>query len=249
MTFEFVPLLRVQRELYALPRSMERFRAYIATMTDADTGDLALPLVAMNPMAKDHVPALLDDYLRLDADVMAAQSLSIAAAQLADVPGAFKVSLVMADDLKGGWTNRYCAEFSHRFESLTLMKRGWLVGLLWTSEAASLDAARSETLAAAFRAAHLLGRPAARTLDEMLTQEGFVMAMAGCTTPSLDPDDLEYTRDVIAAHRGAQDRATIMACLFGDAAARALGYSPQGLSERAGLALALHDGRERQKRR
>jgi hypothetical protein len=73
--------------------------------------------------------------------------------------------------------------------------------------------------------------------------------MAGCTTPSLDPDDLEYTRDVIAAHRGAQDRATIMACLFGDAAARALGYSPQGLSERAGLALALHDGRERQKRR
>jgi uncharacterized protein YjaZ len=79
----------------------------------------------------------------------------------------------------------------------------------------------------------------------MLTQEGSVMALAGCTTPTLDPDDLEYTREVIETHRGAKDRATVMACLFGDAAARALGYPPQGLSERAGLALALHDARRK----
>jgi hypothetical protein len=38
----------------------------------------------------------------------------------------------------------------------------------------------------------------------------------------------------------ATDRATAMACLFGDAAATALGYQPHGLSHRAGLALALH---------
>jgi len=245
MTLEFVPLLRVQRDLYELPRSMERFRAYIATMVDPDTGDLALPLVAMNPMGKDHVPALLDDYLRLDADLLAAQSVSSAEGRLSDLPGAFKVSLVMADDAKGGWTNRYCTEFSQRFESTTLMKRGWLVGLLWTSEAASADVARSEALVAVYRAAHLVRQRAARTLDEMLTQEGFAMAMAGCTMPALDSDDLEYTREVVAAHRDAQDRATVMACLFGDPAAHALGYPAQGLTERAGLALALHDARAR----
>lgn len=245
MTLEFVPLLRVQRDLYELPRSMERFRAYIATMVDPDTGDLALPLVAMNPMGKDHVPALLDDYLRLDADLSAAQSVSSAEGRLSDLPGAFKVSLVMADDAKGGWTNRYCTEFSQRFESTTLMKRGWLVGLLWTSEAASADVARSEALVAVYRAAHLVRQRAARTLDEMLTQEGFAMAMAGCTMPALDSDDLEYTREVVAAHRDAQDRATVMACLFGDPAAHALGYPAQGLTERAGLALALHDARAR----
>jgi hypothetical protein len=245
MKLEFIPLLRVQRDLYELPRSMERFRAYIATMVDPDTGDLALPLVAMNPMGKDHVPALLDDYLAFDTDRLAAEWMASAEQQLAGVAGAFKVSLVMADDLKGGWTNRYCSEFSHRFESTALLKRGWVVGLLWTSEAASADTARSEALSAAFRAAHLVTRPLARTLDEMLTQEGSVMALAGCTTPTLDPDDLEYTREVIETHRGAKDRATVMACLFGDAAARALGYPPQGLSERAGLALALHDARRK----
>jgi hypothetical protein len=34
-----------------------------------------------------------------------------------------------------------------------------------------------------------------------------------------------------------------MACLFGDRAAAALGYPPQGLSDRAGLALALSQAR------
>lgn len=59
-------------------------------------------------------------------------------------------------------------------------------------------------------------------------------------TPVLAADDLAYTRDVITPLLDATDRATAMACLFGDAAATALGYRPHGLSHRAGLALALH---------
>ena len=69
------------------------------------------------------------------------------------------------------------------------------------------------------------------------------MARAGCTAPALAEDDLAYTRTVIAPHLNAQDRATVIACMFGDTAAKALGYPPHGLSERAGLALALHDAR------
>ena len=69
------------------------------------------------------------------------------------------------------------------------------------------------------------------------------MARAGCTTPLLDEDDLAYTRTVIEPHLDATDRATVIACLFGDTAANALGYPPQGLSDRAGLALALDDAR------
>ena len=44
MDLEFVPLLRVQRQLYDQPRGMERFRSYLHTMVDARPGDLALPL-------------------------------------------------------------------------------------------------------------------------------------------------------------------------------------------------------------
>jgi hypothetical protein len=250
MVLSFVPLLRVQRELYALPRGMERFREYIRTMTDAETGDLALPLVAMNPMGRDHVPALIDDYLALGAEEIAAGAVRSAFAPAPHSPAGasadhtrFRVGLVVADDLKGGWTNRWASEFSHRIESQAILKRGWLVGVLWTSEAASAQHVRDAVLTSIYRADYLQTHAAPQTLGEMLDQEGDAMARAGCTTPQLDDDDLAYTRSVIAPQLGATDRATVIACLFGDTAAKALGYPPQGLSERAGLALALSHAR------
>ena len=69
------------------------------------------------------------------------------------------------------------------------------------------------------------------------------MARAGCDSPVLDPEDLEYTRHVIAPFLDATDMRTGIECLYGDAAGATLGFTPQGLSDRAGLALALHDAR------
>ena len=241
MKLAFVPLLRVQRELYAMPRGMERFREYIKTMVDAETGDLALPLVAMNPMGKDHVPALIDDYLALGAEEIADAAVAGVRAAAFDVQ--YRVALVVSDDLEGGWTNRWASEYSHRIEGAAITKRGWLVGLLWTSEPASAQAVRDAVLTSIHRAVYLQTHAAPVTLAEMLDQEGHAMARAGCTTPQLDDDDLAYTRSVIKPHLGATDRATVMACLFGDRAAAALGYPPQGLSDRAGLALALSNAR------
>jgi hypothetical protein len=194
----------------------------------------------MNPMGKDHIPALIDEYISLDAEGIAQSA--IADANSAD-DRAFKVGLVVSDDLKGGWTNRWASEFGHRIESGAFVKRGFITGILWTSEPASATNVRESILTAIYRTEYLLTHPAPKTLREMLAQEGAAMARAGCTTPSLDDDDLAYTRSVIAPHLEAHDRATVIACLFGDVAANALGYPPQGLSARAGLALALHDAR------
>jgi hypothetical protein len=243
MALTFVPLLRVQRDLYALPRGMERFREYIRTMTDAETGDLALPLVAMNPMGKDHVPALIDAYLALDAEKIAEEATNEFVRRGGSLDASYRVALVVSDDLKGGWTNRWASEYSHRIEYAAITRRGWLVGLLWTSEPASAQNVREAVLTSIHRAEYLHTHAAPVTLGEMLDQEGYAMWRAGCITPQLDDDDLAYTRSVVEPLRGAQDRATVMACLFGDAAANALGYPPQGLSDRAGLALALSQAR------
>jgi hypothetical protein len=243
MTLTFVPLLRIQRELYAMPRGMERFREYIKTMTDAETGDLALPLVAMNPMGKEHVPALIDEYLALGAEEIAENAVSSVRSATASAVADYRVALVVSDDLKGGWTNRWASEFSHRIESAAITRRGWLVGILWTSERASEQNVRDAVLTSIYRAEYLQIHAAARTLGEMLDQEGYAMARAGCLTPQLDEDDLAYTRSVIKPHLGATDRATVIACMFGDRAAAALGYPPQGLSDRAGLAMALSQAR------
>ncbi len=71
------------------------------------------------------------------------------------------------------------------------------------------------------------------------------MASSGCTGPVLAPDQLARTREIIALHLDAlaTDLPTVIPCLFGDEAAVSLGYTPLGLPERAGLALALHDAR------
>jgi hypothetical protein len=240
MNIEFVPLLQTQRDLYSLPKGPERFRAYLKTMVNSDGTDVRLPpLVAMNPMGKAHLPALLDSLLAMEAEATAAHASADAASHLAGVAGNFKLGLVVADDLMGGWTNRYFSEFFHRFEGPSGYKRGWMSAWIWSSETPTLQAVREEVMGVIFRAACVLKHGAAVSLTDMLAQEAHVMAMAGCSEPSLDAPDLDYTREVLQPHLGATDLPTLIPCLFGDAAAHALGYPPQGLSQRAGLALAL----------
>ncbi|MCU0535606.1 MAG: hypothetical protein MUD14_17075 [Hydrococcus sp. Prado102] len=245
MKLKFIPLLQLQRDLYNIPRGQDRFRVYLETILRADASDVKLlPLVAMNPMGKEHIPAILDTLLAMDADAVADRAIAQMLDRFEEDSGTFKLGLVVADDLMGGWTNRYTSEFSTRFETEQSLKRGWLSGILWTSEVPSIQKVHEVTLTAAYRAAYIQRYGFARTLQEMLNQEGYAMAMAGCRQSNLDADDLAYTREIVAPYLSTQDYPTIVTCLFGDRAARSLGYIPQGLSEYAGLALALHQAQQ-----
>lgn len=245
MNLEYVPLLKVQRELYDIPRGMGRFREYIATMIDPETRDMKLPLAAMNPMGREHVPALLDQYLAFDADGLAAQAVREAEARLQEVPGEFKVTLVIADDLRGGWTNRQTSEYHLRFGYQAYQQRGWITGTLWTSETPSVQTVRTEVLTAVFGTAYLQQHGPVKTLREILAQAGYAMAQAGCTDPSFAHDELAYIREVIAPYLDSQEYPIIFACLYGDSAATMLGYNSLGLSDRAGFALALSDAKNK----
>ncbi len=116
MKVKYVPLLRIARELQGMPRNYDRFQQYLRTIRTADGNSLERPtLLWMNPMGRDHVTALLDALLAMDADGIAARTAAAACEQLADEPGDFKIALVIADDLMGGWTNRFASEFTVRF--------------------------------------------------------------------------------------------------------------------------------------
>jgi hypothetical protein len=232
MKLDYVPLLRIQRDLHGIPRGPERFREYLRTLLNDDATDVALPpLVLMNPMGRDHVAARLDALLALDADAVAARAAADASAALADVPGDYPAALVVADDLMGGWTNRYDYEYELRFGSGPEARRFWgIIGVLWSSEAPTERAVREAVLMAAHRVAYMRQHGRARTLRDMLVQEGRVMAAAGCAGPVLDAEDLAYTREVLAPFLGAGDKRTAIECLFGDAAGRTLGFTPRGLS-------------------
>src|SRR5262249_50348200 len=149
-----------------------------------------------------------------------------ASARLADVPGDYKVTLVVADDLMGGWTNRYDYEFTNRFGPDHLrfqrnvpdrlprwLKDFWITGILWSCEAPTEKSAREAVLTALFRMAYVQQHGFARSLRDMITQEGQVMAMAGCTGPVLDAEDLAYTREVLLPFLDADDKRTAIECL------------------------------------
>lgn len=244
MKLEWVPLLEVQRELQRLPRGMERFREYLRVMLNEDGDDLRLPpLVAMNPLGRDHVTAVVDALLALDAEAVARDALAQATSRVADVPGEYQLGFAVADDVMGGWTNRCASEFALLAANQATLKRGWLTVVLWASETPTARMVRESVLTVVYRTAYLHRHGRARTLLEMMAQEGEALALAGCTEPSLDADDREYTREVIAPFLDADDMRTAIECLYGDAAGRTLGFTPRGLSHRAGLALALHDAR------
>jgi hypothetical protein len=247
MHLTYVPLLEEERALYALPRDYKRFKAYLHMNFDAAKGETRYPLLGMNPMAKGHVADFLDALLAVNADTAAQRAMEEAAPHLADVPGTGRVCLSVADDVAGGWTNRYSLEYAARLSAPTTVRRpwfeGWLPVTLWVSEPPTAAMVREEVLTALIRVGHVHRHGHARTLGELMAQEGRVMLAAGCTTPALDAEEIEYTRWVLGPYLGSSDMRTGVECLFGDAAARTLGFSPMGLSHRAGLALALHDAR------
>ncbi|MBB6051369.1 hypothetical protein [Armatimonas rosea] len=235
MSLTYVPLLQKQLELYTLPRGTERFQSYLKTMVN-ETGDAidVAPLMAMNPMGKAHCNALLEAYLapEIDAERLAEETL-------AELPtdAALRVSLVLVDDAKGGWTNRTDYEYKLRTQlAATLRRLGWLSVMLWTSGTPSAEAVVEATRTTLHRALHVLTHGDPTTLREVLQHE----AAAQTQFPTLDPEELAYTCEILTPllDTPTANMPVVVAALFGDSAATSLGYPPLGLSDNAGLALA-----------
>ncbi|MEO6098564.1 MAG: hypothetical protein ABIW76_23985 [Fibrobacteria bacterium] len=248
MDLEYLPLLKTQRDLYRLPRGMERFREYLGALIDKDADDIKVPLANLNPMGKDHVPAFLDALIAIDADGAASAAVDRARQDLRGLhaePAAFRVCLVATDDLLGGWTHRFSVELDHIRDQRTLHKRGWITVPLWTSESYASKDVMAQTLAALHRCALTQRAGYPGTLGEILSQEtavyravaGYSLEMPVAAMPGAD--EIAYTEEILRPLLGATDEATLIAALFGDAAAQQLGHAPLGLSARAGLALAL----------
>lgn len=238
----YLPLLQLQLDLYRVPPGRERFDAYLELM-QSGSNDIALPITGWNPMAKAHANARLEALLTLNADAIGAEAAQEAAARLSVVPGAFRTALVLADDVGGGWTERHLTDARRRFESEDEVKRGFATGYLWTSEATTELQIREELLASIYRAAYVRRHRQARTLTQMLRQEGLAALFAG-VAPQLTGERLTEAKRVIDSHLPAPGYPVAFACLYGDAAAVAAGYQPLGLPDGAGFAVALEAARE-----
>ncbi len=251
MNICYIPTLPTLRELYRMPRDMTRFNFYIAQMTGntpaIDSRDIVMPIAEVNPMGREHCLAAVETLLALDADGVAQHAAEAAAQRLSRISAPARVFINLLDDVKGGWTQRHFKEAKYRYSSEDDLRanreRHFVLVALWASEVEQFSAeqVRQQTMDAVYRYAHMQqhGRPI--TLREMMALDGLAAHFVGITQPTLDADDLAYTREVIAPYLDATDMPTQLACLFGDEGAAAVGYPKLGLSPHAGIALAISD--------
>ena len=246
MPLELLPLLKTQRDLHAIPPGPARFKAYIEVMT-GDGETIAAPLANMNPMGKEHVAELIDDLIDWNAEAVVAEVLTRAENRLGGLSDTLlketlQVGLVLTDDLKGGWTNRYLTDMTQRFKNAYDLEHGLALVPVWTSGVWTAGALEQAVLTTVYRTLYkkVYGLPL--TLHDMLKQEGQALHFAGAEL-GLEPDDVAYSRAVLEPYLNATEWAVILPCLYGDAAARAVGHPPLGLSMDAGFAVALSDVR------
>jgi hypothetical protein len=253
MKFELVPILEKLRDLYLIPRGPDRFQAYIDLATGGATAskDIAYPpLITVNPMAKEHALEFVESWISLGAEDVARTVLEDANVRLRSVPYSqtINVGLSVLDDLKGGWTNRTFNDAARFKTAESLEKTGWVCVPLWTSETPKLEELRTVVLEFACRAAFAVQHGDPKTLREMMAQEGAVAAFANRLLEfdnlESQQEELEYSRAVIAPHLESTHQPTVIACLYGDEAAKELGYPPLGLSKNAGFQLALANALE-----
>lgn len=170
MPFTVIPTLERMLGIYALPPA-QRFGPYLQLLQGANKADLLFPVAAYNPMAKAHVVAQMETLMAMGAEAIMTEAL--AAFNQEHRTKDFGVYLNLADDLLGGWTNRYTTDYDSRFKLNALVSRSFCTPILWSSERFTPELISSRTLAAARRTVYWLQHPQPRSLAEHLEQEIF----------------------------------------------------------------------------
>lgn len=235
MTLAPLPVLDTMLALYRQPRDRARFDAYLKALQGPIKGDMTLPIGGFNPMGKTHVLDKLEALEAIGIERLMADSLRELSAHsvFAGVCPRMQVAFNLADDVAGGWTNRYIADYSSRFKIGALVKRGFITSMFWASEVVPEAIIRARTAQACFRTAHWLQNGPPQTLLEHVAQEEYALREAGC------PEKIMVLPAEVEVHYGVTtDQSIIFNILYGDDACRSLNYPVLGF----GAGVLVQDG-------
>ena len=179
MQFELLPTVDLMLGLYGQPRSPARFQNYLKLLQGDSKGDLVLPIGNFNPMAKEHVVEKLQELKIMKAEQLIAKILSDLnkTTTSSKENSVFKVALNVADDLHGGWTNKYTVDYDSKFKFNALFERQFCVPILFTSETFTEELIIQRTKEYCFRSVNWLTHSKPKTLEQHVNQEIFISMM------------------------------------------------------------------------
>jgi hypothetical protein len=198
----------------------ERFAAYAAA---AENG---LPVHGYNPMTSRPVGATIDALLEIDAE-RRLQRIARRTAAAFDFEGDAVMYLTVATP--GMWTDRLATEVDHRLNGTNPGGVLW-----WFDDTPDIPRFEAECVAQTVRmiVTARIGRP--QSLLAAVNQEGHAYAACG-DRRVLDPAASEAL-EIVGSDTSTS---TMVAFLWGDAAATSLCYTPLGLGDRVGYRHAI----------
>ena len=203
----------------------ERFTAY------RQAAEERKPVFGYNPMTREPVIDTIRELINLDAEAIASETANETAVKIGlELDATMHLSVATP----GMWTDRLGTEVEHRLKAVD--PTGILI---WYDDEITVKQIRDEAIGQTVRLKAISdrqGRPAA-TLEEAVTQEGTALALAGAVGAFH-----QRAADILTSRSDDPSLATMVAFLYGDNDASAMGYTPIGLDNRTGYshAIAIH---------
>lgn len=227
MPFILHPILKTMIDFYQKPRSMQRFQDYLKILKGNSKDDMLVPIGNFNPMGKEHVLEKLIELRELDVEAVIGETIKTVNKENI-LKQEFNVSLALADDLKGAWTNRFTTDYDSKFKLNALVARNFCTPLFWTSEKFSKELIHQRTAEACYRTIYWLNRPKPVTLKDHILQEAFVADKCSSTVKT---DNQKEILNFYNTHKQSEEYSLIFNFLYGDEACTQLRFPVYGIKE------------------
>ncbi|MEL7222550.1 MAG: hypothetical protein AAGJ93_14605, partial [Bacteroidota bacterium] len=194
-------------------------------------------IASYNPMAKPHLLEKITHLKELQAEKLVSETLQQlnSALKLSSSERIIKVAINIADDLEGGWTNRYSTDFDNKFKINGLISRNFCTPILWSSENYTKELIIERTRTYAYRSLFWLNRGSRLiSLEDHLAQEVFVAQKRNASL-SFAPQDILGLKLFYEQHSKTELYSIIFNFFYGDEAAQALGYPTYGIGNLKGF--------------
>lgn len=233
------PTLHTMAGVYALTREggpkSPRFAAYVA-QTPTNFG-----LVPYNPMAGDAALDSVNALIALDAETISERAAQLVAARC---NYAEAITLAIAVRSKGLWTDRVATEVDERVTGKSRVPHRGIISLWSREETSAADVAR-ESIAEAVRVMWHAQHGIADTLNRVLACEGLAYALAeahsgsGAHAGVAAPEETVAVIEAFEVLGDTTQASEIAGVLYGDDAAKEMGWTPLGIPKYAGYRWAI----------
>jgi hypothetical protein len=239
MAFQLEPMLETMIAFYEMPRGQMRFETYIDNINQRKNDPL-IAWSAYNPMGKEHVLERLWQLKNANAE-------EIAANEIQKIKDSFPleknvvVTIALADDWKGGWTNSFTTHYQSLFQIKNCLQRQQCIPYFWTSEPMPNEqeiAQRIRTYLLNFVFQSAGKSP--QNLAENLLLWTKIEANLLKKNIFIEKTELELIKELYEKNAKTAALSFIIPFLYGDEAVQNSGHAPLGMSKMQGFDMAKY---------